>query len=146
MLKFRRTGALIAAAAIGAGFAAAAPVTTFADEVTGVTGCTATFTLSAGQTAECSFVYMGLRPGSDSDYTDSVGAATKSGLVQARLEAPLVGGLRQVIDHCETLVGACIASQNSSKPQVPIGSTVYCVVEALSPGVSQGDFICNVGI
>lgn len=145
MLGLRRARALAAAAAVAAGMAVAAPVAVHAS--TG-TGCQGTFTLSAGQTAQCSFVYAG--PDSSGAWTDDTagvvfGTAT---VAHFRLQAPGTLGTPQVLDHCETVsvtFGGCVSGTTSSGPPVAVGTVVVCIVEVVGPGVASGSYRCDSG-
>ena len=146
MLGLRRARALAAAAVVATGMAAAAPVAVHAS--TG-TGCQGTFTLSAGQTAQCSFVYAG--PGSSGWWTDDAGGwvSGTAAVAQFRLQAAGTLGATQILDHCEavsiTFGGACVSGTTSSGPPVPVGTVVLCVVEVVGPGVASGSYSCDSG-
>lgn len=137
----RRVRALLAGAAVAGGLAMAAPSGVLAD--TG-TGCQGTYSLAAGQTAQCSFVYSG--PGSDGEFSDFAGVSVLGGptVVQVRLQTAVT----DVLDHCEAVsagFGGCGTSTGRNEaPEAP-GTVVFCVVENLGPNPASGRFSCSSG-
>jgi len=144
MIGIRRARALLAAGVVAAGLAVAAPGAVLAD--TG-TGCSGSATLAAGQTAQCSFTFIG--PNSSGSWTWGVGGSnwsTTGDAAEFRLEAP--GGplgTIQDLGDCESVDGACGEGSSSDAAPVPSGTVVACVAENFGPVTATVSWSCASG-
>ena len=145
MFGLRRFGTWAAAGVVAGSVAVALPGTVHAD--TG-TGCSGTATLAAGQTAQCSFTFIG--PNSSGWWTWDVGGYnwTATGSVaRFSLEAP--GGplgTRQVLGDCEAVDGGCVQGTASDGAPVPSGTVVFCIAENFGPVTATVNWGCHSGI
>ena len=135
MLVLRHVKALGAAAVVAGSLAAAAPAVVFADSAA---GCNGTYSLTAGQTASCTFVTTHattlLVAGG---LSGSAGSAAGFRVELASTGAPLAACALVSPD------GGASGCLTSGWVTVPAGTVVNCVAEGLSAAVAVGPYFCQ---